>query len=60
MLIRFEIEGQSRDGAWNYCFAWCRDAQGGIERARVEAPKFGHDYTAFRAVPIADVQMVST
>lgn len=43
MEPRFIIFIETVTGEIIEAFTWCRDANSGIERARREAPEFGHN-----------------
>ena len=49
---RFTIWVRTKAGEEFAAFTWTRDERSGVERAKAEAPRFGHDLDAVWAVPI--------
>lgn len=43
MQVTFVIFARKDDGSEFECFRWCRDAQSGIDRAFIDAKRFGID-----------------
>lgn len=50
MEVTFIIFARKADGSEFECFRWCRDAQSGVDRAFVDAKRFGVDIVEVWAV----------